>query len=443
MKGTGSRFADEKEREQQRRFLEDAFAADHRHTLYRQYLEIVALHEPAVFVMENVKGILSAELPIGRNRSGEWKYEPVFQRIMKDLRDPGQALLKDKAIKRLRGFPVGNKKYRLLSFTKPINRSGECADPSDFVIECERYGIPQKRHRVIILGVREDINASGMGTIQERIEQVPASSLLRDLPRIRSSLSKDLETRRKYGEDSDESWCRAVMESIPKSVLAQVSPKARKRITQILSKKLETLAKGGDFVAGQTRPNTAPTALGEFIYDPRLGGAIQHESRSHMASDLGRYLYASVVAEMTGESPNIDEWPKELLPAHRNVRAGRKQAKAIVDVFRDRFRVQVWDKPASTVTSHASKDGHYIIHPDPEQCRSLTVRELARLQTFPDNYYFAGARTDQYQQVGNAVPPFLALKLANVVAKMLETKKAGSRSKSVGSTNAKKKARKH
>jgi DNA (cytosine-5)-methyltransferase 1 len=148
------------------------------------------------------------------------------------------------------------------------------------------------------------------------------------------------------------------------------------------------------------------TELADWLVDDRLDRVLHHETRGHIPDDLGRYLYAATYAEVTGTSPKLSDFPEFLQPAHQNRASGD---------FADRFRVQVGERPSSTVTSHISKDGHYFIHPDPRQVRSLSVREAARLQTFPDNYFFCGPRTAQYHQVGNAVPPFLALQIARVV----------------------------
>jgi DNA (cytosine-5)-methyltransferase 1 len=147
-----------------------------------------------------------------------------------------------------------------------------------------------------------------------------------------------------------------------------------------------------------------------------------------MRDDLHRYLFCACFAKVHGRSPKLRDFPKELFPTHRNITADSER-----NAFEDRFRVQLADQPATTITSHVSKDGHYYIHHDPMQCRSLTVREAARLQTFPDNYFFEGGRTEQYRQVGNAVPPLLAREIAGVVFELLrETGNSGERLSALG-----------
>ena len=149
----------------------------------------------------------------------------------------------------------------------------------------------------------------------------------------------------------------------------------------------------------------------------KIGGICNHHSRSHMLSDIHRYFYAACYSEIYGISPKLGDFPPDLLPEHKSARSNELTGVA----FSDRFRVQLPHRPGTTVVSHISHDGHYFIHYDPLQCRSLTVREVARIQTFPDSYFFCGPRPAQYIQVGNAVPPLLAVQIAKLVTKILQS----------------------
>jgi len=365
---------------------EEKYRNDHRHFLYKEYLAILARHEPTAFVMENVKGLLSTQ----------FEESLLVDRILADLRDPTAALALAET-----GPTTSGAKYRLYSVALPS--SAEVEHAGDFVVRAEDYGIPQRRHRVIIVGVRCDRSARPDSL--KRRPPISVDQVIGDLPPLRSGLSKE--------HDSASAWAAAIGNLASASWLgdSKLDSQLRSELIARCKRLSGTLTRGAAFV----QQEAVPTIYSRWYRDPRLGGVANHETRGHMVSDLHRYFFSSVFAELRKRSPHLEDFPSELLPAHGNVEEAITGSK-----FNDRFRVQIRDQAASTIVAHISKDGHYFIHYDFAQCRSLTVREAARIQTFPDNYFFEGARTDQYRQVGNAVPPLLAKAIAKAMCPIFE-----------------------
>ena len=370
----------------------EKFEDNEKHILYREYLRILARYLPPVFVMENVKGLLSAT----------YGGDSTFARIISDLSSPTAAVRE--SVNGRKPAVRRGAEYVILSLVHP-GKDTEDLDPSQYVIESEKFGIPQRRHRVILLGVRLDLDVPAGLCLRPR----PAPnvcSVISDLPAVRSQLS--------HGDSGPESWARAIREAYTAFDGGGVEEEVRERMEAALRCLRVTAGVGGRSVS---RIGSLPSSgLNRWLLDAAFGVVPNHETRKHIPSDLVRYLFAASYARAYGSSPKLHKFPPGLLPNHQNV---PDTIKLRHGYFNDRFRVQVADQPATTVTSHIAKDGHYFIHHDPMQCRSWTVREAARVQTFPDNYFFEGTRTDQYRQVGNAVPPFLALQIAGLVARVL------------------------
>jgi len=355
---------------------------DERSYLYIEYLRILARHRPAVFVLENVKGLLSSRLQGHR----------IFDHIITDLQDPASVFSSYSHTRTGR--------YKIYSPVKEGDVASSQLKPEDFIVECEKFGIPQSRHRVILLGVREDLDVNLAGILKPSPAPVSAGEVLDDLPKLRSGLSRE--------KDSPDMWVRRLREGVDRRWVNGAKNKwgseLRDQLVAILNNATAPPNdRGGEYVRCDVG---ARGKLRDWYLDARLQGVCNHTGRQHMLKDIYRYLFASCVGELFEISPKLQNFPADLFPDHDSAASGN---------FDDRFRVQLRNSPASTITSHISKDGHYYIHYDPAQCRSLTVREAARIQTFPDNYFFCGPRTQQYIQVGNAVPPYLAYQIAKAV----------------------------
>jgi DNA (cytosine-5)-methyltransferase 1 len=369
---------------------------DPRNFLYKEYLKVIAQFQPAVFVMENVKGMLSAKI------NGESIYETIFN----DLHNPCVSV---------KTKPKNRRKkhnYKILSLEVPVSEH-EKVKPKDFVVYSELHGIPQRRHRVILIGVREDLYPTVTDMRLPKDEELTSlKDVLSDLPALRSGLSKIT--------NSDDNWVSNIQKDVKKTIESLKDDKQIEIAAEIelIYKAIQVPSdKQGQVFSLQRTSDIKKQEMRDWFYDKKLGKYItNHETRGHLTSDLQRYLFCSVWGRVSknlkwaSRTPKSKDYPEYLIPKHKNFKSGK---------FADRFRVQPWDLPATTITCHISKDGHYYIHPDPLQCRSLTVREAARIQTFPDNYFFVGNRTEQYVQVGNAVPPLLSNKIARIVSTIL------------------------
>lgn len=358
---------------------------DPRFYLYREYLKVLGIHQPCAFVFENVLGLLSA-------KTGN---QLLFPQILEDLSNPSIALSR-------MGINAQNTCYKLYPIISGENINH--GHGKQFLVKAEELGFPQTRHRVIIVGIREDISAIPLAA-SPFDEKGTAGKVISDLPPLRSGLSR--------GKDSLDDWKQVIVSARNCGWFDILRKEMKPELSHIMEDAIEkisatSLARGGNFVPTRATGTAWQTS---WYRDARLNGVLNHHSKEHMPSDIHRYLFVASHSYIFGRSPILDEFPESLQPKHRNVNSGK---------FQDRFRAQHPDFPAKTITSHISQDGHYFIHPDPAQCRSLTVREAARIQTFPDNYYFMGNKTEQYIQVGNAVPPLLSKIIADIVLSAIQ-----------------------
>ena len=289
---------------------ENGMRDDYRNYLFESYIKVVKQYKPKAFVFENVPGILSAQ-PGGVS---------IIEVIQKAFDEAGYMVLP-------------NLKKALLDFSE--------------------FGIPQKRDRIIILG-----------------------------------LSKDA-----YGEEATQLLNRFYTEILP-----QYKCKKKKTVREAIGDlpvlyplMFETK------IDGRKTSHTYPVPYVE-----------NHIPRWHSTRDIGIFRKLEKDIE-----DGINKYTSiEALKKLYEEETGHTSTV-------HKYYVLRWDQPSNLIPAHLYKDGLRHIHPDSNQARTITVREAARLQTFPDDYEFIGSQMDQYKMIGNAVPPAMSKVIAEAVFELL------------------------
>ncbi len=352
---------------------DEGFAGDPRNELYRVFVGAVAEWQPRVFVMENVPGMLSVE---GRNAADEAAAELAGK-----------------------GYEVG---YAVLNAVW--------------------YGVPQFRNRLFIIGIRRDLGVRPAVPVATHRAVLPPGYMI---PSRALQLSLPLVHHGELYAELDRASHQAVttreaLDDLPLLVdHLGGDPPPRPDFRRPLPYRRDPHSPYAEVMRGWPGLS-GPDGIDDHAIrrtprDYETFARMRPGDRYPEAIAIARQRLAEEIAALRALGKQLDEeqLATRIVPPYP------------VDVFIDKWRKLIPDQPSWTVTAHLSKDSYSHIHYDDAQKRAVSVREAARLQSFPDAYEFSGNMGDCFRQIGNAVPPLLAWAIASPLVELLGGQSSG------------------